>query len=78
MKSNEIVLNELRKERFDLVQKMNKIRDFKLNNTKEFLKLGSMTCQLLDTQLNIMDSYKEILTARIILLELTINDSTTN
>lgn len=71
MKSNKVVLNELRKERFDLIQKMNKILDFQ-NNTKEFYKLGSMASQLLDTQLNIMDSYKEILTARIILLELTI------
>lgn len=70
MKSNEVVLNELIKERFVLIQKMNKIRNFKMNNTEEFMKLGDMMCQLLDTQLSIMNSYEEILTSRIILLKL--------
>ena len=69
MKSNEEVLRELKIERYTVMNKMNKITDFKLNNTDEFIKLGSRMCTLIDIQYYILASYNEVLTARIIALK---------
>lgn len=74
MKNNEIVLKELKIERNFVNNQLLKIYDLKYNNTEEFMKLGPIMCQLLDTQYKILESYKEILTARIILLEVDYND----
>lgn len=74
MKNNEIVLKELRIERNFVNNQIEKIYNLKYNNTEEFMKLGAMMCQLLDTQYKILESYKEILTARIILLEVDLDD----
>lgn len=74
MKSNEEVLRELKIERYSVMNKMNKITDFKLNNIEEFIKLGSRMCTLIDIQYHILASYNEVLTARIIALEEVIYD----
>lgn len=74
MKNNKEVLRELYDERFGLVRKINKLQDFKYYRNEEFIKLGSMMCQMLDTQIEIMNSYFEILTMRIMYLEEKIND----
>lgn len=65
---NRTVLKNLINERNELLIKMNKIRDFKYNKTKDFLKLGAQMCQLIDIQYSIMNSYYETLTARIMLI----------
>lgn len=74
MKNNKEVLRELYNERFELVRKINKLQNFKYHRTEEFIKLGSMMSQMLDTQIEIMNSYFEILTMRIMYLEEQIND----
>ena len=66
----DVIIKELTNERNQLRVKINKLRDFKYEDTKSFLKLGSMMCQLLDAQLSAMQTYDECLTARIIYLEL--------
>lgn len=71
--NNENII-KLKLERTELINKLNKLEKLKYNNTDEYLKLGGMMCQLLDTQQMIMKSYIEILTARIILLEVDYNE----
>ena len=65
----DLIIKEIRTEQNQLRAKINKLRDFKYEDTKSFLKLGSMMCQLLDAQLYAMQTYDECLTARIIYLE---------
>ena len=69
MKNNDEVLINLRKELNSLVVKINNLNDLKYGNTMEYLKLGEKMCSLLDIQEYIMKSYREVLIARIILLE---------
>ena len=69
MKDNYEVLVDLRKELNSLVVKINNLNDLKYGNTFEYLKLGEKMCSLLDIQENIMKSYREVLIARILLLE---------
>jgi len=70
----EDIIFRLKIERNELMDKLNKLEYLKYNKTDEYLKLGGMMCQLLDTQQMIMKSYIEILTARIILLECDSNE----
>lgn len=63
------ILKNLIDERNELIIKLDKIRNFKYNKTDKFLKLGANMCQLIDIQYSIMNSYCEILTARIMLLK---------
>lgn len=63
------LLKNLIEERNELLIKINKIKNFKYNKTKDFLKLGAQMCQLIDIQYSIMNSYCEILTARIMLIK---------
>lgn len=63
------LFHELRYERNMLMARMNDIRNLKYKHTNEFLKMGSIMCQLIDTQYAIMSSYCEILTARIMYIE---------
>lgn len=69
MENNYEVERKLRVELNSLELKLYKLTDFKYGNHLEYLKLGSDMCSLLDIQENIMRSYREVLIARIILIE---------
>ena len=69
MKDNYEVLVDLRKEVSNLQSKINNLTNLKYGNSMEYIKLGEKMCSLLDIQENIMKSYREVLIARIILLE---------
>ena len=69
MKDKESILISLKIERHELNIRINKLNKLKYDNIEEFKKLGSIMCQMLDTQLEIMNSYFEILTLRILYLE---------
>lgn len=66
-KFNEI--KELRVELNILMTRMNKLHELKYKNTLEFLKQGDVMCSLVDIQENVMKSYRDILIARIMVLE---------
>ena len=66
-KFNEI--KELRVELNVLMARMNKLYELKYKNTLEFLKQGDVMCSLVDIQENVMKSYRDILIARIMVLE---------
>lgn len=63
------ILTELNKELNHIIIELNKIQNLKYNNTIEYVKLGSNMCGLIDIQENIMKSYREVLMARIVLLQ---------
>ena len=69
MKNDFEAYRDIRKELNDLNKKINNLIDFKYGNTLEFLKLGSDMCSLLDIQENSMKSYRDVLLARLILLD---------
>ena len=68
MKSNIEAYKEIRQELIDLDRKINSLINLIYGNKLEYLSLGTNMCSLLDIQLNIMKSYKEVLVARICLL----------
>ena len=63
------VERKLRVELHNLELKIDKLTDLKYGNTIEYLKLGEKMCSLLDIQEYIMKSYREVLIARILLIE---------
>ena len=71
-KFNEI--KELRVELIVLMNRMDKLHDLKYKNTLEFLKQGDIMCSLVDIQENVMKSYRDILIARIMVLEKDLKD----
>lgn len=68
MRDNNTILKELRAERSALSWKIHNLNDFKYN-TDDYNELDSLMAQMLDTQLEIMNSYFEILTLRIMYIK---------
>ena len=62
------MLMKLNKELNHIIVELNKLQNLKYN-TIEYVKLGSDMCGLIDIQENIMKSYREVLMARIVLLQ---------
>lgn len=61
------VEDRLRLEKFDLSTKIKKAREFRL--TQDWVDLPVTEKCLLDTQISIMETYREVLTNRIVLLK---------
>ena len=62
-----LVLKKLRKEKYDLSIKIENLKHF--IGSKKWEKLPAIELFLLDIQLNIMESYNNILTTRTALIE---------
>lgn len=62
------VIVNLKLERSAIHTRLCHLKDLK-KRPEDFNKLGSIMCQMLDTQEKIMESYIEILTLRILYLE---------
>lgn len=73
MKSDRIVLKELRYEYKEIINKIDRLREFRYT-FDEYMELGSEMCSLLDIQLRIMESYSEVLLARMTLLRKKVYD----